>query len=204
MIIYKLTNKINGKVYIGQTVRTLEERIKEHTSHNKTAISKAIRKYGINNFEIEIIEKCKTVKELNSREKYWIKKYNSFSETGYNLCEGGENTKGFKHREYSKHKMSVTKSKMYIGKNNPFYGKHHSKEQCEKWSKERKGRDMSKVTEAAKKVNSIKVKNIETGEVFNSIVEAAEKYNLKATHITRVCRGKRKTTGGFHWEYYNA
>ena len=42
---------------------------------------------------------------------------------------------------------------------------------------------------------------IETGEIFDTIIKAAEKYNIKATHITRVCKGKRKSTGGYHWQY---
>ena len=49
--------------------------------------------------------------------------------------------------------------------------------------------------------HTVKVRNVETGEVFNSVKEAAREYNLKETHITRVCKGKRKTTGGFHWCY---
>ena len=46
-----------------------------------------------------------------------------------------------------------------------------------------------------------KVKNVDTGEVFSSVKEAALRYDLKDTHITRVCKGKRKRTGGFRWEY---
>lgn len=49
--------------------------------------------------------------------------------------------------------------------------------------------------------HKVKVLNVETGEIFNSIKEAAEKYNLKATHITRVCKGRRKMTGNYHWQY---
>ena len=42
---------------------------------------------------------------------------------------------------------------------------------------------------------------VETQEIFNSVKEASQKYNLKATHITRVCKGKRKRTGNYHWKY---
>lgn len=61
---------------------------------------------------------------------------------------------------------------------------------------------MSEVTKASLKVTRRKVINIDTGEVFNSINEASNIYNLKPTHISRVCRGKRKRTGGYKWMYY--
>ena len=76
MIIYKYTNKLNGKIYIGQTVRTLEERLKEHIRKNKTIIDKALNKYGVDNFEIEILHKCNDVNELNEKEIYYINLYN--------------------------------------------------------------------------------------------------------------------------------
>lgn len=94
--IYKITNKKNGKVYIGQTSHTLESRWKKHCSvarsgrdgKSPTGIGGAIRKYGENNFIIEPIEKC-FLKKLNEREIHWIKHYNSF-EKGYNLTLGGD------------------------------------------------------------------------------------------------------------------
>lgn len=48
-----------------------------------------------------------------------------------------------------------------------------------------------------------KVINLDTGEIFESVKAAAEQYGLKDTHITRVCKGKRKSTGGFRWSHYN-
>lgn len=97
--IYKYTNKINGKVYIGQSLN-LEERHKNHirTSRSKGSngynylIHKAFRKYGIDCFDYEIIEECKKEK-LNEREMYWIKHYRSYvKENGYNMTIGGDNT----------------------------------------------------------------------------------------------------------------
>ena len=98
--IYKITNLINGKVYIGQTSRTIKERYKEHKKAFKkknVALYCAMRKYGINNFKIEQIEKCDNTL-LNEREIYWIAKYKSNnSKIGYNETNGGENlsTKAF-------------------------------------------------------------------------------------------------------------
>ena len=95
--IYKFTNLINGKIYIGQS-RNIERRYKDHLNRAKnnfasnneynTLIHKAIRKYGIKNFSFEILEEC-SIEELNNKEEYWINYYNSFSEKGYNLNSGG-------------------------------------------------------------------------------------------------------------------
>lgn len=204
MIIYKATNKLNGKMYIGQTIRTLEVRMAEHARHSKSPFDKAIQKYGLENFEVEVIDTADTIEELNQKEIYWIKYYNTYEGDGYNSCLGGENTTGFHHREESKAKMSEAKRRMYNGADNPFYSKRHSEETCRRFSEQRKGR---KLTEEWKQhisegsIAKVKVRNIETGEIFNSIREAAEKYNILPTHITRVCRGRRNKTGGYHWEY---
>jgi group I intron endonuclease len=204
MIIYKITNRTNNKIYIGQTVRGLEERINEHLRHRTTYFDKMFKKSNVKDFIIEIIDSANSIEELNKKEIYWINKHNSLYPNGYNMCRGGENTTGYKHKEESKKKMSISKSKMYLGANNPFFNKTHSKEQKEKWSRDRKGmahlteeqRNKLKETHVTKKV-----KNIDTGEIFVSIKDAANQYNLKATHISRVCKGKRKTTGGFRWSY---
>lgn len=89
--IYKITNNINGKVYIGQS-KDPERRLKEHIAgknDNNSVIHLAIKKYGINSFSFDILEK--NIKNYNEREKYWIKYYHSQDrEMGYNRTEGGE------------------------------------------------------------------------------------------------------------------
>ena len=89
--IYKITNKLNGKVYIGQS-NNIERRFKEHINKRTTAwssIRPAILKYGVENFSFEVLEEC-SIEELNKREEYWIKYYGSFGEKGYNLNPGGD------------------------------------------------------------------------------------------------------------------
>lgn len=98
MIIYKITNKIDGKIYIGQTCRTFEERMKEHYSHANVYVDRAIRKYGKENFDCVVIDTAETMDELNEKEIYWIDYFNSMNPNGYNLCIGGNNTKGYIHR----------------------------------------------------------------------------------------------------------
>lgn len=94
--IYKITNNINQKVYIGQSVN-IEERIKQHfwKASNKNDISYnsalhlAIRKYGKENFSWSIVEEC-PIDMLDEKEKYYIKYYNSLSPNGYNILTGGQ------------------------------------------------------------------------------------------------------------------
>lgn len=203
VIIYKIKNKTNGKIYIGQTVRGLQERISEHARKKQTIMGKAIKKYGIENFSIEIIDRAEDIEELNAKETKWIIFYNCMVPNGYNQCYGGNNTKGYTHKDESKKKMSASKKKMYVGENNPFFGKTHSPEQIAKWRETRKGADMSKAREASFVKTRVKVINLDTREVFNSISEASKKYSLKSTHISRVCKGKRNRTGGFRWMHYD-
>lgn len=90
--IYKITNKVNGKVYIGQTKYTIEARWKQHQyKKDKTHFHNAIRKYGVENFIVEQLEECE-ISELDSKEIYYIAKYNSFKE-GYNSTIGGDGNK---------------------------------------------------------------------------------------------------------------
>ena len=87
--IYKITNKVNGKSYIGQTRYTIEFRWRQHL-HKKdnTYFHNAIRKYGADNFIVEKLEEC-NIEDLNEREIYYIAKYNTFKD-GYNLTIGGD------------------------------------------------------------------------------------------------------------------
>jgi len=95
MIIYCITNKINGKVYIGQTIRTLKERWLAHCGTadrgGDKRIQLAIRKYGRDAFSTEILCKGVSRPQLNKLEKYFIKKYKSNdSKIGYNATIGGQ------------------------------------------------------------------------------------------------------------------
>ncbi len=92
-VIYKITNLINGKSYVGQTSRTLKERFIEHAKA-KTHLGNAIRKYGRKNFSVEVIEECTTPEQLNEREIFWIAHFNCKHPNGYNFTDGGEGTHG--------------------------------------------------------------------------------------------------------------
>ena len=123
MIVYKITNKVNGKVYIGQTSETLQKRFSRHMGYqaleHDTKFYRAVRKYGKDNFTIEQIDTAKTQKELDEKEVKWIKYYNSVEE-GYNSNDrqgkvGGDTLTG--HPELDKIKEKIVKSK--LGSKNP-------------------------------------------------------------------------------------
>jgi len=136
MIIYEIKNKINGKVYIGQHS---SNELGSYYGSGKL-IKNAIKKYGIENFERNILERCSTKNELNKREKFWIKEKNSLV-NGYNLTEGGTGGDNSKFIDYSDewaekqrqnakkywHNLSEedrnTRRQKVIGDKNPMYDK---------------------------------------------------------------------------------
>ena len=87
MYIYKITNLVNGKMYIGQSSKVVEESKNYYGSG--LLIKRSIEKYGIENFKKEILENCETQLELGDREIHWISKFNSMIPAGYNLTNGG-------------------------------------------------------------------------------------------------------------------
>ncbi|MFF7217922.1 GIY-YIG nuclease family protein [Mammaliicoccus sciuri] len=86
--VYKITNKINGKAYIGITTVGIKKRYIQHCKA-KSCIGYAIRKYGKENFEVSLIDVANGHKELIEKEKYWIDYHGTFS-NGYNMTVGGE------------------------------------------------------------------------------------------------------------------
>ena len=107
MFIYKISNDINDKVYIGQTIRPIEDRFRRHINDAinnilDTHFARAIRKYGKENFHIEMIDRAETQDELNLKEQYWIRYFDSVN-NGYNetdaLFKCGGNTYASKSKD---------------------------------------------------------------------------------------------------------
>lgn len=92
--IYKITNKINGKIYIGLTTETVEKRWKNHIKASKKCdrhLYNSMRKYGVENFKIEIIDETNDLEKLGELERKYISEYNSTDQSiGYNNTYGGE------------------------------------------------------------------------------------------------------------------
>ncbi len=93
--IYKIENKINGKIYIGQTIQNVERRWAQHKCKGKTrgrsAVNKAILKYGEESFEFSVIDEANSMDELNNKEIFYITETKCMAPNGYNLKEGGLN-----------------------------------------------------------------------------------------------------------------
>jgi group I intron endonuclease len=125
MIIYKITNKITGKCYIGQTIQKFERRMRFHCKayiKNKSAIKNAIMKHGEANFTFEIICSALSKEYLDELEKHFIAYYNSVRPNGYNLTTGGQNGQIF--TDEVRKKMS-DKAK---GRPSSMKGRHHTEE----------------------------------------------------------------------------
>lgn len=93
MVIYLITNKIDGRQYVGQTVQSIKNRWKQHKCSKpkyNSAIHHAIKKYGADNFRIEVIDHCNSLEELNKSEQLWIVAFDTLAPNGYNLTYGGE------------------------------------------------------------------------------------------------------------------
>ena len=108
-IIYKITNQINGKVYIGETLKdSIDIRWKEHKrdrtkrKNEKRPLYDAMNKYGIENFTIEEIDRCKA-EEVQTYERYWINKYRSY--IGFEDCNGYNATLGGDGRNYADYEL---------------------------------------------------------------------------------------------------
>jgi group I intron endonuclease len=103
MIVYLITNKINGKRYVGQTSKTLTHRWNIHCrTHHCPVLRKAIDKYGFENFSIEPIVEVSTRELANEFEREYILRYLTRAPNGYNLSDGGDGSLGHKVSEKSK------------------------------------------------------------------------------------------------------
>lgn len=213
-IIYKITNKINGKAYIGQTIRKNPMiRINSHfqkfqpRGHNKY-LFRSICKYGKSNFKIELLYTAFDKEELNDSEILLIKFHNTISPKGYNLKEGGN--QGGKCKESTKKIISEKNKQYWATHKHPFKGKKFTKEHIENLSKVRKGFTSSARKKAAQKwveINKKPIKAIEINTkkeyVFESIIECANVLNLNASNISRTARNdqNRKQHKGYRFEY---
>jgi group I intron endonuclease len=187
--IYKIVNKINGKVYIGFTSRNPpHQRWYSHLSqlnnpkYNKLLLYKAILKYGKDLFDFNILyqstDKNHTLKIM---EPYFIKEYNSFGVDGYNLTEGGEGTFGHTKTSWCKGKTGIfsaeTLKRISEKQKGNVYrlGKKHSIETKEKMRLSALSRDYSHLHKKVMTPN---------GE-FNSLSEAAKHYNKCQSWVTK-------------------
>ncbi len=126
MVIYKIINKLNGKIYIGKRIWSKEKFIKSKYYGSGTYIRRAIKKYGLENFSREVICECISREDMGEKERYYIKSYECSYPNGYNILpggSGGENWfvhKSEEDRNIARHNMSLAapKTKTEAHKNN--------------------------------------------------------------------------------------
>lgn len=204
--IYKITNLINGKVYIGKTLDTIEARWKEHCNDyqrprcEKRPLYDAMKKYGIENFTYELVEEC-IPEEINDKEIYWIVYYDSYH-NGYNATRGGD---GRSYVDYDLICKLFTEGKTnkeihdITGYDGSTIVKTLRNNGISDKERKQRGIDSQKIPVAMIDKNTDEVL-----KVFPSMSEAAKYVNEQNTsHIAAVCKGKRRTVKGYKWQYAN-
>lgn len=220
MYIYRITNNITQDFYIGKTTQEIEVRFRQHKTKAKgnksqTILHRAMRKYGVENFTIEIIDTADG--DINESEIKWIKELDPL----YNMTsggEGGDTSSSPLYQEYMK-----THSNNMSGKNNPFYGKRHSEETKRRISEKKKG---TKMSEETKKILSEKNKGkkmpreiverqrleksktyyLTTPEgdsiIVTNLSEFCRKNNLDQGNMNAMYNGKFKSSKGYRRSFF--
>lgn len=180
----------NGKRYIGLTCTTTWSRWSGgHGYKVQPLMWKAIQKYGWKNIEHIIVKDNLSKEEAELLEIELIKEYKTTDRSyGYNISNGGFSNG--KHSDETKRKMSISRS----GAGNSQYGKPLTEEHKEKIRATRKELGYEPV-------NKKKILCIETGIIYESTAEATRQTGISNSLIRGVCYGKKKSAGGFHWQY---
>lgn len=203
MIVYKITCKVNNKLYIGQTSESLKQRFSRHMGYQKdesdTKFYRSIRKYGTENFYIDEIDRANTQDELDEKELYWINKLDTVN-NGYNSkafkgkC-GGDTLSNHPNKKNISEKIRQSKlgdkNPMRIngglkGERNGMFGM--------------KGKD----NKNSKKCVSISVDNPNEVITFDSIRELQKYHNVTTdTMVCFRCNGRTKSPyKGYYFKYY--
>lgn len=227
MVIYKTTNLINGKQYVGKDKNNNPNYIGSGSD-----LKLAIKKYGKENFKKEIIEYCNNIKYLIEREEYWLKYYNAmdnpefynktnkaFGNSGMSEEHKSNISKGLKKRIWNpewglsigKARIGIKHKKHTKGNKHGNYGKQKSEEHKNNMSVSRKGKPHSQEWKLAIKNNRIKCIESKSKPIiqldkennilkeYKSITEARNTTNIKG--IKDALTGRIKTSGGFIWKY---
>ena len=181
----------NNKVYIGITRQEPEKRWKNGLGYNahQPIMKRAIKKYGWQNIKHEILFENLTKEQACKKEIELITLYDSTNkQKGYNVSQGGEGTIGVKPTIESKEKNRIA-----------HLGKKASLETRKKISEAQKGKHIN--GKLSKPVLQIKKDTNEIITEFPSTIEVQRQLGISQSHISDCCKGKRKTCGGFKWQY---
>lgn len=202
--IYKITNQINGKMYVGKTEDTIENRFKEHCRdykkerNEKRPLYDAMNKYGVENFIIEEVEKVDNAL-LGEREQYWISYYDTYH-NGYNATKGGDGKRLFDYdliiKTYQE-LQNVTKTAELC--------------HCDVTTVRKVLRNNNINIRACNEVLS---KAVDQYDLEGNFIQTFVSQSAAARAVTngrvtqgvdigRVCKGKAKTSYGYIWKYHN-
>lgn len=181
--VYLRSNLVNGKQYVGQTKdfkkREIQWRCLKSQYANKH-ICEDRKKYGIDNFKAEILAIVETREEAWNLEKKYIKEFNTVFPNGYNRAYGGKTNKGG---------------------NLGYHNGNGFKKGNKPWNKGIKGTHFSPETEF-KNIPVVKMKDNKAIKYYERILDAAnDNEGCYTSSIAQVCKGYRKTAGGFKWMY---
>ncbi len=222
MLIYQITNRLNGKCYVGKTLVSLNARWSAHcrgalSGRLDTHFARAIRKYGVGVFDRCVLEECKTHDELIEREILWIEKIDSFR-SGYNSTTGGDGgtwgrkmsqaskdklskaRMGLKFTDEHKRKLSESHMGLLVGAKNGMYGKCGPKNHL--YGVERSVDVRKKISQGKqRKVIQLTLEG-ELVRVFDSLNEAASAVGGQHPNISKCCNGARNNAYGYCWRYH--
>jgi group I intron endonuclease len=218
-VIYKITNLINQKIYIGYTTRSLERRFNCHivdSKNPKYPIQRAIKKYGKANFAIEVIDFADSFEELCQKEILWIGRLDSMNpKVGYNLTKGGggqlgrvqsteEKAKRVKNRqqrikciETNEVFESIVSATKKFGFSNGHIRQHLKGSISSVKGFTFEYLDKKNIVKKERKI----VFCVTTNEIFKTVSEAAKKYNISRSNITNVLSGRTKKTKELEFKY---
>ena len=207
--IYQIINNINGKIYIGKTEFSIEKRFKEHCKdafkreNEKRPLYAAMRKYGIENFEISLIEETDNPEE---REIYWIEQKRSFK-NGYNATKGGD---GKKYLDYDiliatyLETQSLTKTSEICKCDRHYLSTILKNNNIEVKTNQEINRKLFGQCINQYDLNNNYIQTFATARDAARFVRPnTNSLGGVTSHITDVCKGKRQTAYGFKWRYVN-
>ena len=211
--IYKISNDINDKLYIGKTLYTIERRWYQHKNNAKNRqdlkhlpLYSAMNKYGIEHFFIEEIEEVSDEKQLSSREQYWIKFYNTYN-YGYNASIGGDGLQLYDYDfiwELWQQGKTIKEISTIISCND--YVVRTVLDIHKISTEERKERGSFQLEESHKcyrrKINQIDIQTNKIINTYNSVREASLAIQCDNSYLSKICKNN-KIAFGYKWEYQN-
>lgn len=198
--IYLITNDVNSKVYVGQTIQTLNKRFNGHCCYSKSDrsinmyIKRAIHKYGRDKFHIQLIEEC-PVNILDEREKYWINFYNSYN-TGYNLTLGGQDSNYFNINKLE-NIIDIKKFEQYILEFKPLVSEvanHFGISKCSVYNLIKRINNPNLILNSYNPRKCKTIEDIDKEELINlykegwSILDLVKKYHIRKNKISKFIR----------------